>query len=500
MGNRSMNSPDIQCRVLVVDDDSALAFMTTKFLIAEGMQVDYTIHPKEAAQMLRQSRYHFLLTDMMMPEVTGVELMVWARKHAPHTHTWIMTAAPMEDIRNLALSLGAQMFLPKPLNLERLAQQLKEAQQPGVTGSLKHIGLLDLVQMMSLDHRRRTLVFKVPQSTIQGRIWLAYGQVVHCELDGPTPSQGETAFFELMHLSQGHFSQEPWREPAQRTIHQPLATLAFQAAQEFDETGRPQPLIDIDPELLPAQPLRRMLIVDDDPLNLTLLSKTLQTGGLDIHTADDGRAAMQRLQQERFDLLLSDVQMPGMDGLSLLLWAREHCPHMAVILMTATPSARTEILANAYQSLSFFPKPVDIPRLQALLQALGDRGFQGEVSHIHILDLMQMYLLRQGRQLLQIQDLHSFKRGRIYISNGHILHAEYGNLSGEEAFLKIAATVAGVFFEQDWQEPGTATLADIPIHRLLLRAGQQLQTQASIEPSPDLLDSIEIRLGLGDNA
>ena len=65
-------------------------------------------------------------------------------------------------------------------------------------------------------------------------------------------------------------------------------------------------------------PVPRILIVDDDRTTLRMLSLPLKAAGYTIATASDGAAALARLARTRFDLVLLDVWMPGMDGLEVL--------------------------------------------------------------------------------------------------------------------------------------------------------------------------------------
>ena len=62
----------------------------------------------------------------------------------------------------------------------------------------------------------------------------------------------------------------------------------------------------------------RILIVDDEPLIRKILSKYLSEKSYFIETADDGQAAMEKLGNDRFDLVLTDLRMPNMGGRELL--------------------------------------------------------------------------------------------------------------------------------------------------------------------------------------
>ncbi|MEW6753295.1 MAG: sigma-54 dependent transcriptional regulator [Candidatus Latescibacterota bacterium] len=80
---------------------------------------------------------------------------------------------------------------------------------------------------------------------------------------------------------------------------------------------------------------KRILVVDDDSYMREATEEILRLKGYDVDTAPDGRAALQRLEEAEYDLILSDIRMPGMTGMELLVAARARVPDTHMILMTA---------------------------------------------------------------------------------------------------------------------------------------------------------------------
>jgi DNA-binding NtrC family response regulator len=79
----------------------------------------------------------------------------------------------------------------------------------------------------------------------------------------------------------------------------------------------------------------RILIVDDESSVLLTLAANLELEGLDVATADDGRVALSMIEEQKFDVILSDIRMPGMNGIELFREIRKVRPNVPVILMTA---------------------------------------------------------------------------------------------------------------------------------------------------------------------
>ncbi len=79
----------------------------------------------------------------------------------------------------------------------------------------------------------------------------------------------------------------------------------------------------------------RILVVDDDPLVIELLTSFLEGRGSDVRTCSSGEEAWRALSDTEYDLLVSDIDMTGMDGFELLRKTRATYPRIGIVLMTA---------------------------------------------------------------------------------------------------------------------------------------------------------------------
>ena len=110
------------------------------------------------------------------------------------------------------------------------------------------------------------------------------------------------------------------------------------------------------------RPATRILIVDDEPNARNALSELLRDEGYEVSSANDGVAAQAQHAQFRPDVLLTDVHMPGVDGLELLQSARRMPDGgPAVVLMSARPQPHD-------LDEPFLGKPIDIDQLLATVQ------------------------------------------------------------------------------------------------------------------------------------
>lgn len=109
---------------------------------------------------------------------------------------------------------------------------------------------------------------------------------------------------------------------------------------------------------------RRILLVDDDPQVRRGYSRLLEMAGYEVQKASGGREAAGLLKIETFDVIVSDLMMPGMDGLQFLRVVREHDLDVPVLLMTASPSIETAARAVEYGALRYLIKPVPSENLR----------------------------------------------------------------------------------------------------------------------------------------
>jgi excisionase family DNA binding protein len=117
----------------------------------------------------------------------------------------------------------------------------------------------------------------------------------------------------------------------------------------------------------------RVLIVDDEATIRDLLSKTLALAEYDVDLASDGRTALERLRIIPYDLLITDLKMPGVDGLAVIREARRLKADIPVIIITGFSTEASAIEAVNLGVSGYLTKPFRVPRvLAAAAKALGE--------------------------------------------------------------------------------------------------------------------------------
>jgi EAL domain-containing protein (putative c-di-GMP-specific phosphodiesterase class I)/CheY-like chemotaxis protein len=100
-----------------------------------------------------------------------------------------------------------------------------------------------------------------------------------------------------------------------------------------------------------------VLVVDDDALVARSLRRVLEVAGYLVTTAENGSAAVEKIMHNAYDVVLSDIQMPGMSGVELLSVVRSYDLDVPVLLMTGEPTLETAIEAVSLGALQYLPKP-----------------------------------------------------------------------------------------------------------------------------------------------
>ena len=136
-------------------------------------------------------------------------------------------------------------------------------------------------------------------------------------------------------------------------------------------TASPAPAVTAAPRHATERP--RILVVDDESSIRDLLAKTLALAEYDVDTASDGRSALERLRLYPYDLLIADLKMPGIDGLSVIREAKRLKTDLPVIIITGYSTETAAIEAVNLGVSGYLTKPFRVPQvLAAAAKAIGE--------------------------------------------------------------------------------------------------------------------------------
>ena len=110
--------------------------------------------------------------------------------------------------------------------------------------------------------------------------------------------------------------------------------------------------------------MANILVAEDEPTVRTFISRALTLSGHETTLAEDGQRALEVLAEREFDLLLSDIVMPELDGIALALKCAQDWPDMPVLLMSGYAQERQRAHNLDALSHAVLPKPFDLATLR----------------------------------------------------------------------------------------------------------------------------------------
>jgi CheY-like chemotaxis protein len=195
--------------------------------------------------------------------------------------------------------------------------------------------------------------------------------------------------------------------------------------------------------------MKTVLIVDDEAALVRSIATFLESfpGELEVLRAFSGEEGLQILEDNTVDVLLTDVSMPGLDGISLVRRAVAVRPGIRVIVMTAFGSPEVEAVALREGAMRFLDKPVDLEELRSVIQlsAMAESGWAGMVGGLDLLDLAQLITFSGKTAIVHVAC--GDESGVLVFRERSLVHASTGRLRGEEAFYRMALWDGGTFQE-----------------------------------------------------
>jgi len=210
-----------------------------------------------------------------------------------------------------------------------------------------------------------------------------------------------------------------------------------------------------------------VLFVDDDAGFLEVVRNLMTAyseGQWDVLVATDAARGLTLLRERKIDLLVIDVHMPVMDGLQFLGLLHRRYPNISKSVLTGDSSDpyRAACLSNGAEL--FLVKPTSTEGWQSLFVALNElvkfrpeEGFHGVLRRVGLQDVLQMECLARSSSVMEISNAEM--QGNIFVREGQIIHAQAGDLAGEDAFNRLMSLSGGQFNLKPFLEPPAITIS-----------------------------------------
>ena len=202
-----------------------------------------------------------------------------------------------------------------------------------------------------------------------------------------------------------------------------------------------------------------ILLVDDDKNILKLLDISLTKAGYDVISSDNAEAAIQLANERKPDIIISDINMPEMDGIEFCWMIRENSdvPMVPFIFLSSLKDPDYEIRGYRAGADDFLSKPIDrsdlLQHVESLirrnhkLQAMdkpsesekNQKGFSGDLSELSLVEIIQLITINRRSGILTVNE------AQLFFQSGSVIKARYKDFQNEAAINELVKLHTGAF-------------------------------------------------------
>lgn len=176
-----------------------------------------------------------------------------------------------------------------------------------------------------------------------------------------------------------------------------------------------------------------ILLVDDEPGIRNVLAITLTHAGFTVWPASDGDAGLQLFYTNHPDIVITDIKMPGIDGIELLRQIKEASPETEVIMVTGHGDMDLAVKSLQYEAADFITKPIDAVEIETAVQKAVDRISINRRIRSYMTDLEQM-IKEKNRAIDESKTLSTI--GQTIAGMSHVIKNIAGGLKGSSFILE----------------------------------------------------------------
>lgn len=393
-------------KILVVDDEIGICRNVEKILVKSNYEVRHAQSAREALENMARDSFSLLISDIVMPEMDGIELLKLTKEQWPLTKVMMMTAYASTDTAMTAIRLGAEDYVPKPFTPNGLRSKvenvLKSESGVGFNKTKKDKGLDGKIDIdMPFDRDEVT-------KYANGEYTKMLGSSDMPMVERPLPNEP------LSYCSVGEMVCDIFKKlgntckGGMKTGECPQKKAKEKKAARKEMGFDPQKLIGIDmpfnyeevvsvtgPEyvknlqsdgfsFLPYEELKKnvarmmekdtaqatssqetvqepvtknILVIEDEVAVNNNIRKILLKKGYHVDQAMTKSEALQKIEERAYRLILLDLRLPGVKGLELLETILEKRPDTKVIIVTGYASIETAVETAKLGAIDFLSKP-----------------------------------------------------------------------------------------------------------------------------------------------
>lgn len=363
-------------RVLIVDDEPSIIQSVAKVLERKGFEITSCKNSEESLTEIRSGKFNLVIADLMMPRVSGIDLLKTVRNDKNDVPFLIITGYPSINAAVEATKLGAEGFLPKPFT----PIELEEAVEKALGGKTEFQSVDALPNSEEIDVDLPFDAREVAKAT--SPYYVENLQRGDMAIAHPTQREVASDFCPKGQRSCKKFVKSgeckdvcPFVAKAQKNMKQVSSSFSedtidvdmpFSFSEVASLTSEAYALslgrsdIVVVGHYNKAKEISRsikILAIDDEPVVVNAIRKTYERKGFLVDTAFSSKEALSKIRSMRFDLAIVDLKLGDENGLNLISQLKKTSPETAVIVLTGYASIETAIESVKRGADNYLAKP-----------------------------------------------------------------------------------------------------------------------------------------------
>jgi DNA-binding NtrC family response regulator len=366
-------------KILVVDDEETVCQSIKKILSRKGYTVDNALNVEDAVKKMQHTPFDVVITDLMMPKTSGMELMQIIQDHYPELEVIMITGYASIDSAVKATKFGAS-YLQKPFTPDEL---MILTEQAVVSRKAKLIQTLEQRKPTTMPSEQIDVDMPFNKMEVERSTSKEFVEsLTHSDVPIAKKS-ADKAYCYTGKRDCRRVIVEGRECPGECPIEKKEKARAKAAGKTTSSTVE---LIDADMPFdvsevgkymstdyvncldrsdIPRAALfgrdaslkYSVLVIDDEPIVCHSVRRILTKKSCAVEEAFDVDAALQKLQLNQYDLVIVDLKMPKRTGMEILESIRTNYPDTPVVMVTGFASIDTAIQATKAGAFNFIPKP-----------------------------------------------------------------------------------------------------------------------------------------------
>lgn len=387
-------------KIMVVDDEKQICQNVEKILSKNNYEVIRATSAKEALEKMAKDSFSLLISDIVMPEMNGLEFLKLVKKEWPLTKAVMMTAYASTDTAVKAIRLGALDYFSKPFTPDELRSTVERALSGDLTEAVtteKEKEIIDVdipfdrddvakytgedfvdrlgpSDMPVVEAAPETLenycalgnmvcdIFKKLENTCKGGIKTGECPQLKAKKKKAAKAKGFDAEKLIGIDSPFNYEEVVSITGPEYVLNMHHEGVAFMPYEELKQNvarmmtkapERPANVIEILRETVPAG----ILVIDDEVAVNNNIRKILSKKGFNVDQAVTKTEALEKIEESAYALVLLDLKIPEVKGLELLKAIRDRRPDTMVIIITGYASIETAVETSRLGAIDYLAKP-----------------------------------------------------------------------------------------------------------------------------------------------